>query len=114
MANNRTAKHEARRSAQEDRRQEAKRIGKLEREVKELTRTTPIDPAQAANMAAMAREARPGEGRGDFLRVKPGNANFSDPIALDIARLKGRIRNDIVSDRDRGAASPLSGKQRRR
>jgi hypothetical protein len=72
---------------------------------REVERKSPIDPAAAANYAA-ARRAEPGE-RPDFLRVSRGSANYSDPVASDITRLKGRSRSDVVSDTARGARSPL-------
>jgi len=88
-----------------------KRVSTLEREVKEM-RANPIPPEQRMNMAAMSRPARPGEGRGDYLTVRPGNAEFGKPVAEHLGRLQGRSRSDVVSDRERQAGSPLG--QRRR
>ena len=54
MAKGRTARHEAKRTANEDRRQEhrlAQRVSKVEATVKKMGAKTPIDPAQAMNMA---------------------------------------------------------------
>jgi len=84
MAKNRTAKHEARRTAREDQRQGD-------------------------------REARPGE-RADYLKVTRGSANYSDPVASDIARLKGRSESRLERDDTRKSGSPLGGmrKDRRR
>jgi hypothetical protein len=54
MARGHTARHEAKRTANEDRRQEhrlAQRVSKVEATVKKMGAKTPIDPAQAMNMA---------------------------------------------------------------
>jgi hypothetical protein len=83
-----------------------KRLQRVEREVKEMRAKTPIDPAQAMNMAAMSREAKAGE-RADYLKVRPGNAAYDVPVKADMKRLQGRSRNDTMSDRSRGSASPL-------
>jgi hypothetical protein len=82
-----------------------KEVNALKRQVADMRRETPIDPAQAASMA-VAREARPGE-RADFIRVAPGNANYSEPVNRDLARMGGRSRSDLASDQSRGAGSPI-------
>jgi hypothetical protein len=85
----------------------AKRVSALEREVKGLTKEMPVPPEQQANMrAAMAREAGPGD-KMDYLTVRPGNANFEGPVREHMAALKGRSRNDVAADNERGAGSPL-------
>jgi|SRR6516225_9882710 hypothetical protein len=88
-----------------------KRVSTLEREVKELTRKTPIEPAQAMNMA-VARKAGPSE-RPDFYRMAKGNANYSD-VRDDIKRLGGRSTNRLTPDDQRGAKSPLEEHRRRK
>jgi len=61
-----------------------KDVNALKKEVGQLTRETPIDPAQAQNMAA-AMEAQAGE-KADFLRVTRGNADYGGPVQSDIQR----------------------------
>jgi hypothetical protein len=90
-----------------------KRVSTLEREVKEMRAKTPIPPEQRMNMAAMSREARPGE-KMDFMRVKPGNASYDETVADHISRLKGRSVSHVADDRTRGARSPLDETDRRR
>jgi hypothetical protein len=70
----------------------AQRVGRLEREVKQMQRTTPV-PAQ--NQAS-ARAA---------------------DIAATLTRLQGQPREDLTSDAERGAASQLgfgTGERKRR
>ena len=85
-------------------------MGALEREVKEMARKSPIPPEQRANMAA-AREARAGE-KPDYLTVRRGNADYGGPVQRDLARLRGRSTSEVVSDRERGASSPLERRRK--
>src|SRR5262245_26165933 len=94
MAKGKTAKHEARRSARESKRQERER-------------KTPLAPEHRASAEA-AREARKGE-KADFLRVTRGSADYETPVREHLARVGGRSRSDVVSDRDRKSGSPLGG-----
>jgi len=71
--------------------------------------TAPISPTQQAS----ARAARAGE-KPDFLRVTRANANFETPVRADLARLRGRSNSELVSDRDRGASSPIPYRSKRR
>jgi hypothetical protein len=103
------AKHHNKRGEQRD---IGKRVSTLEREVKEMRAKTPIDPAQAMNMA-VARKARAGE-RPDFIRTTRGNANFETPVRDHLARLQGRSTSHVASDKDRGARSPLTERRRRK
>jgi hypothetical protein len=89
----------------------SKRVSTLEREVKQLTRKSPIPPEQQASMAAAMREARPGE-KPDAIRVSRGNADYETPNREHLARLQGRSRSDLVSDAARQASSPL-GRRRK-
>jgi hypothetical protein len=89
----------------------SKRLTKVEREISEMRKTTPIPPEEAANMAT-AREARPGE-KMAFMRVKPGNANFETPVRDHMKRLQGRSTSGVRSDQERGASSPLSARRRK-
>jgi hypothetical protein len=102
------AKGESRKEAQRER-QVAQRVSRLEAEVKKMRRTAPIPPAQQASM----REARAGE-RADFLRVSRGNADYGGPVKADLARLRGRSNSELVSDRERGAGSPIPYRSKRR
>jgi hypothetical protein len=87
-----------------------KQVNTLTREVMELRRGGEVPAEQQANMrAAQAREAGPGEGRGDYLTVRPGNAEYGRPVRDHMERLQGRSRSDTVADNQRGAASPLGG-----
>jgi hypothetical protein len=83
MARGRQDKHEAKRSAAEDKRQEQH-----------------------------AREARPGE-RANYLKVKPGSANYKDPVEDHMRRLGGRSMAELMPDHERGAVSPLERRKRR-
>jgi hypothetical protein len=115
MAKNHARRIEAKRSEKEDRRQEqrlAQRLGKVEHAIKEMRAKTPIDPAQAMNMA-VARRAMAGE-RPDFIRTTRGNANFETPVRDHLARLKGRSVSDVADDGTRGARSPLEERRRRK
>jgi hypothetical protein len=110
MAKVRSDKHEARRNAKEEQRQErglAKRVDKLAHEIGEMRKVGPPRPEDV-----VARQARRGE-RADFLRVRPGNADYGGPVERDIRRLQGRSRADLASDRERGAVSPLERRKRR-
>jgi hypothetical protein len=60
----------------------------------------------AAEDRAQDRVAQNGE-RADYLKIRPGNANFNEPVASDIARLQGRSRAGTTPDDRRGSASPL-------
>ena len=86
----------------------SKRLSALERKVGELTKEAPPRPEDL-----VAREARPGEGRGDYLKVRPGNASFEGPVADHMKRLQGRSVSDVADDRTRGARSPLEDRGRR-
>jgi len=85
-----------------------RRLSALEREVRAKS---PIPPEEAANMAA-ARQAGPGE-KMDFMRVTPGNAQYSGPVREHLARLGGRSDSGLADDRTRGSGSPIPGKRRR-
>jgi hypothetical protein len=109
MARGKTAKHEAKRSANEDRRQDqrlAQRLSKVERDVGEMRKAAPPRPEDV-----VAREARPGE-RMDFMKVRPGNADYGGPVAEHMRRMGGRSMSDLRSDQERGASSPLSKRKR--
>src|SRR6516225_10234399 len=100
MAKGRTARHEAKRTANEDRRQErgvAQRLSKVEAAVKGMTKTLPPRPEDV-----VARQAMKGE-KPDFLRVTRGNASYDDTVRDHISRIKGRSTSGVVSDKDRGA-----------
>jgi hypothetical protein len=60
-----------------------------------------------------AREARRGE-RADYLHIRPGNADYAGPVKSDLARLQGRSRSEVASDKDRGSRSPLAEERRKR
>jgi hypothetical protein len=111
MAKNRTAKHEARRNANESKRQDqhlAQRLAKVEHDVGEMRKARPMPPEQRANIeAAQARQAKPGE-RPDFIRVARGNADYGGPVEAHVKRLQGRSTSHVASDKDRGARSPLT------
>jgi len=95
MARGHVDRKEARRSAKEDQRQEkglAQRVGRLEREVGQLTKTMPMPAEQAANMAA-GREA---------------------DVMWDLGRLGGRRITELAPDNARGAGSPLPYQRRSR
>jgi len=75
----------------------AARVGRLEREVKEMTRETPMPPEEVAS--AQAGPDRAAE------------------VAQTIQRLEGSSRNDLMSDQERGPVSGLghgTGSTRRR
>jgi len=104
MARGHTERREAKRSAQEEQHQDrrlAQRLARVERDVGEMRKVGPPRPEDV-----VARRARAGE-RPDFLRVSRGNANYETPTNERLAALKGRSRSDIVSDRERGASSPV-------
>ena len=84
----------------------SKRLSALERKVGALTKEAPPRPEDQ-----IARQAMAGE-RPDFLRVTRGNADYETPVHERMAALKGRSRNDTVSDRERGSASPLGRRKR--
>jgi hypothetical protein len=84
----------------------AQRVGRLEREVRAMTKEGPPRPEDTVARRAMAGE------RPDFIRTTRGNANFETPTREHLARLQGRTRSDVASDAERGAGSPL-GKRRR-
>jgi hypothetical protein len=66
----------------------SRRVANLEREVKALTRETPMPAEQrASGQAAVGRGA---------------------DIAQTLEALKGRSRSDLMSDRERGPSSPLT------
>jgi outer membrane murein-binding lipoprotein Lpp len=70
----------------------AARVGRLEREVKEMARTVPIPAEQQAN----ARAA---------------------DVAETLSRFQGSSRDDLTSDAERGGVSPLghgTGERRKR
>jgi hypothetical protein len=111
MARGKVDKREARRSANEDRRQDqrmSQRMSKMEREIGEMRRTAPPRPEDV-----VAREVRPGEGRGDYLKIRPGNADYSEVLRRDMDRLHGQSTSGTMSDHMRGAGSPL-GRGRRK
>jgi len=83
----------------------AARVGKLEKKVSALTEKAPLRPEE------MLRQAQAGE-RADFLRENPKGRDHAGPVAERLAALQGRSRNDVVSDRERGARSPLERKRR--
>jgi len=84
----------------------AQRLGKVEAQVKEMTKTGPPRPEDVVARRAMAGE------KPDYLAVSRGNASYDETVADHISRMKGRSRSDVVSDRERQAGSPL-GKRRR-
>ena len=60
----------------------------------------------------IARQAMRGE-KPDFLRVTRGNADYGTPVQRDMERLQGRSSSGTVSDRERGARSPLEARRRK-
>jgi len=49
--------------------------------------------------------------RPDFLRVTRGNADYGTPVQRDMERLQGRSSSGQVSDRERGAGSPIPARR---
>jgi hypothetical protein len=84
----------------------AQRVGRLEREVRAMTKEGPARPEDVVARRAMAGE------RPDFIRTTRGNANFETPVRDHLARLQGRSTGAVVSDRERGSASPLGRRKR--
>ena len=73
-----------------------------------MTKTNPSRPEDV-----VARQAMRGE-KPDFLRVTRGSADYETPVREHLARVGGRSRSDVVSDRDRGSSSPLSRPTKRK
>jgi len=73
----------------------------LKKQVGELTKTNPPRPEDV-----VARQAMKGE-KPSYLHITRGNADYEGPVKEHLARVGGRSRSDVVSDRDRRAGSPL-------
>jgi len=68
-----------------------------------MTKTLPPRPEDV-----VARQAMKGE-KPSYLHITRGNADYEGPVKEHLARVGGRSRSDVVSDRERQAGSPLGG-----